>query len=86
MMRFQELVSATIKQNVPLDELASHVMTLGAFDPVFKEPQVRASAIISILFQRVENCRYYSQSISSPQDYFSFFNYDLLFGKQLSLP
>ena len=90
MMRFQELVSATIKslikRNVPRDELTSHVMTLGAFDPVFKEPQVRASAIISILFQRVENCRYYSQSISSPQDYFSFFNYDLLFGKQLSLP
>ena len=43
MMQFQKLVSATIKsfkrRCVPLDELVSHVMTLGAFDPVFKEPQ-----------------------------------------------
>ena len=44
MIRFQKLVSATIKsfqrRCIPLDELVSHVMTLGAFDPVFKEPQV----------------------------------------------
>ena len=44
MIRFQKLVSATIKsfqrRCVPLDELVSHVMTLGTFDPVFKESQV----------------------------------------------
>ena len=44
MLQFQKLVSATIKsfkrRCVPLDELVSHVMTLGTFDPVFKEPQV----------------------------------------------
>ena len=44
MIQFQELVSATIesfiRQNVSLDKLVSHVMTLGAFKPVFREPQV----------------------------------------------
>ena len=44
MIRFQELVSATmnsfIRQNVSQAVLVSHVMTLGAFKPVFKEPQV----------------------------------------------
>ena len=43
MTRFQKLVSATImsfkRRCIPLDELVSNVMTLGAFDPVFKEPQ-----------------------------------------------
>ena len=44
MIRFQELVSAIIEspiqESVSQDRLVSHIMTLGAFDPVLKEPQV----------------------------------------------
>ena len=44
MMQFQKLVSATIesliRQNVSLRRLVSHIMTLVAFDPVYKKPQV----------------------------------------------
>ena len=46
MMRFQELLSVTVKslirQSISHDELVVHVMALGAFKPVFKKPQVPA--------------------------------------------
>ena len=79
MMRFQELVSATIKslirRNVPVDELVPHVMTLGAFDPVLKTPQVP-------LFQDCLNELKAAGTISKVfmvlNDYFSFFNYDII--------
>ena len=76
-MQFQELVSATVKslirQNVPLDELVTHVMTLEAFDPVFKRvplfqdrlSELKAANTIPKLFLILH-------------DYFSFFNYDII--------
>ena len=80
LIRFQKLVSATIKslkrQCIPLDDLVSHVMTLGAFDPVFKEPQepifhhyfkeLKAAETIPKVFMVLN------------QDYFSFFNYHII--------
>ena len=76
-LRFQKLVSATIKsfqkQCVPLDELVSHVMqALGAFDPVWKKPvftdyqeQIKAAKTIPKVFLILN-------------DYFSFFNYHII--------
>ena len=79
MMQFQELVSATIRslitRNVPLDELVSHVMTLGAFDPVFKESQV---PLFQYCFQRLESADTIPKIFLILKDYFSFFNYDII--------
>ena len=79
MMRFQKLVSSTIKsfkrRNVPLDELVSHVMTLGAFDPVFKEPQV---PLFQYCFQRLEAADTIPKVFLALKDYLSFFNYHIL--------
>ena len=78
-MRFQKLVSSTIKsfkrRNVPLDELVSHVMTLGAFDPVFKEPQV---PLFQYCFQRLEAANTIPKVFLAFKDYLSFFNYHIL--------
>ena len=46
MMQFQKLVSATMtsltKRHIPLTDIVSHIMTLGAFDQVYDGPQVPA--------------------------------------------
>ena len=79
MIQFQELVSETIKslirQNVPLDELVSHVMTLGAFDPVFKEPQV---PLFQYYVKELKTADTIPKVFLVLNDYFSFFNYDII--------
>ena len=79
MMQFQKLVSATIKsfkrQCVPLDELVSHVMALGAFEPVFKEPQV---PLLQFCFQELEAADSIPKVFLILKDYFSFFNYHII--------
>ena len=79
MLRFQELVSATIKsfqrRCVPLDELVSHLMALGAFDPVFKEPQ---APLFQYCFQKLEAANTIPKIFLTIKDYFSFFNYHII--------
>ena len=79
MLKFQELVSATIEsliqQNVSQYKLVSHVMTLGAFDPVLKEPQVPALCHC-IKELKVADSIY--EIFLVLNDYFSFFNYQLI--------
>ena len=79
MIRFQELVSATIKsfkrQCVSLDDLVSHVMTLGAFDPVFKKPPV---PLFQYCFQELEAADTIPKVFLVLKDYFSFFNYHII--------
>ena len=79
MIRFQELVSATIKsfkrQRVSLDDLVSHVMTLGAFDPVFKKPQV---PLFQYCFQELKAADTIPKVFLVLKDYFSFFNYHII--------
>ena len=79
MIRFQELVSATIKsfqkRCIPLDDLVSHVMTLGAFDPVFKEPQV---PLFQYCFQELKAADTIPKVFLVLKDYFSFFNYHII--------
>ena len=78
-MRFQQLVSTTIKslqsQCIPPDELVSHVMTLGAFDPVIKKPQV---PLFQYCFQELKNADTIPKVFLILNDYFSFFNYDIV--------
>jgi len=79
MIRFQELVSVTIKsfkrRCVPLDELVSHVMTLGAFDPVFKESQV---PVFRLCFNELKAADTIPKVFMILNDYFSFFNYYII--------
>ena len=79
MIRFQKLVSATIKsfkrRCVPLDELVSHVMTLGAFDPVFKEPQ---APVFRHYFEELKAADTIPKVFMVLNDYFSFFNYHII--------
>ena len=78
-MQFQKLVSATIKsiqkQCVPLDELVSHVMTLGAFEPVFKESKV---PLFQYCFKKLEAADSIPKIFLVLKDYFSFFNYHII--------
>ena len=79
MIQFQKLVSSTIRslkrQHVPLDEIVSHVMTLGAFDPVFKEPQV---PVFQYCFNELKAADTTPKVFMVLNNYFSFFNYQLL--------
>ena len=79
MIQFQELVSATIKslnrRNVPPKKLFSHIMTLGAFGPVFKEPQVPA---FCHRFKELKTANTIYDIFLVLNDYFSFFNYQLI--------
>ena len=78
-MRFQELVSATIKSFQrrcgPLDDLVSHVMTLGTFDPVFKESQV---PVFRLCFQELKTADTIPKVFMILNDYISFFNYHII--------
>ena len=79
MIKFQKLVSATIKsfqeRCVPLDNLVSHVMSLGAFDPVFKESQV---PVFHHRFEELKAADTIAKVFMVLKDYFSFFNYHIL--------
>ena len=79
MLKFQELVSATIEsliqQNVSLYKLVSHVMTLGAFDSVFKEPQV---PVLCHRIKELKAANMIYEIFLVLNDYFSFFNYQLI--------
>ena len=79
MIRFQKLVSATIKslkrRCVPLDDLVSHIMTLGAFDPVFKEPQV---PVFCHCLKELKTAGTIPKIFLILNDYFSFFNYHII--------
>ena len=79
MIRFQELVSATIEsliqQSVPQHKLVSQVMTLGAFDPVLKEPQV---PVLCHHLKELKAASTIYEMFLVLNDYFSFFNYQLI--------
>ena len=79
MMQFQELVSATIesliRRNVSPKRLLSHVMTLRAFGPVFKEPQV---PVLCHHFKELKAADTIYDIFLVLNDYFSFFNYQLI--------
>ena len=79
MIQFQELVSATskslIRRNVPQKILFFQVMTLGAFGSVFKEPQV---PLLCHRFKELKAAKTIHEIFLVLNDYFSFFNYQLI--------
>ena len=79
MISFQALVSATIKslqqRCVPLDELVTHIMTLGAFHPTIKELQV---PVFHHYFDKLTTADTIPKVFMVLNDYFSFFNYHII--------
>ena len=75
-MQFQKLVSLTIlsikEQQIPLSDLVFHIMTLGAFDPVYKQSQMPA---LHHCFKDLQTADTVSKVFLVLKDYFSFFNY-----------
>ena len=80
-MQFQKLVSATIlsleKQQIPLTRLVSHLMTLGAFDPVYKEGEEQVPAFHHH-FKELQTADTVPKVFLVLADYFSFFNYHVI--------
>ena len=79
MMQFQKLVSATLisltQQQIPLTDLVSHIMTLGAFDQVYDGPQVPA---FHYRYKDLQAANTVSEIFLILKDYFSFFNYHII--------
>ena len=79
MMKFQKLVSSTIlsfkRHQIPLHELRSHVMTLGAFSPVHEGPQRPA---LDNHFKDLQTASTVSEIFWLLRDNLSFFNYHIL--------
>ena len=77
MMQFRELVSATmqslISQCVPLDDLKSHVIFLASFNSVRKTDKPKVSFLTKP--KTVDTIGKFFQVLD---DYFSFFNYDVI--------
>ena len=79
MMQFQKLVSATMnsitQQQIPLTDLVSHIMTLGAFDQVYDGPQVPA---FHHRYTELQTADRVSKIFLILKNYFSFFNYHII--------
>ena len=68
-------IESLIRQNVSQDKLVSYVMTLGAFDPVLKEPQL---PVFRYCFKELKAANTIYEIFMVLNDYFSFFNYQLI--------
>ena len=79
MLKFQHVVSVAIKslmkQGVTVDELVSHLMTLGTFDPVKKEAQM---PLLQNCYADLLNAKTIPKVFLTIREYISFFNYDII--------
>ena len=79
MITFQKLVSATWRslqeQDIPLGDIISDIMTLGAFDPVYKGQQVPA---FHHCLKDLQKAQSVSDILQILQPYLSFFNYHII--------
>ena len=63
------------ERNVPVDKLVTHLLSLGAFDPVHKESQKPA---LQTFFQELRNARSIEDVLYIIRDCISFFNYHVI--------
>jgi len=68
-------IESLIRRNVSQDKLVSYVMTLGAFDPVLKEPQL---PVFRYCFKELKAANTIYEIFMVLNDYFSFFNYQII--------
>jgi len=79
MTKFQRLVSITKQslssRQVAIDDIVSHIMTLGAFDPVFKGQQL---PVFQHCIKELESADTVTKVFLTLKDYLSFFNYHII--------
>ena len=63
------------EQNVSVDKLITHLLSLGAFDPVYKDSQKPA---LQTFFQELQNAGSVERVLFIIRDYISFFNYHVM--------
>ena len=63
------------EQNVSVDKLVAHLLSLHAFDPVYKDSQ---KPVLQTFFQELRNARSIEDVLFIIRDYFSFFNYRVI--------
>ena len=63
------------KRNVPVDKLVTHLLSLGAFDPVHKDSQ---KPVLQAFFQELQNAGSIEKVLFIIRDYISFFNYHVI--------
>ena len=79
MFKFQQLLSIVYKslceQKVSVDTLVTHLLSLGALDPVSKQSQ---KPLLQTYFQELQNAGSIENVLWVIRDYFSFFNYRVI--------
>ena len=79
MFKFQQLFSRVYKslceQEVTVDTLVTHLLSLGALDPVSKKSQ---KPLLQTFFQELRNAESIEDVLWVIRDYFSFFNYHVI--------
>ena len=63
------------ERNVPVDRLVAHLLSLRAFDPVYKDSPKPA---LQSFFQELRNTESIGTVLFIIRDYFSFFNYRVI--------
>ena len=63
------------ERNVPVDRLVSHLLSLRAFDPVYKGTQ---KPVLQTFFQELQNAGSIEKVLFIIKDYISFFNYRVI--------
>ena len=63
------------ERSVPVDKLVTHLLSLGAFDPVYKGSQKPA---LYTFFQDLQNAGSIERVLFIIRDYISFFNYHVI--------
>ena len=63
------------KQNVPVGKLVTHLLSLGAFDPVYKDSQ---KPVLQTFFQELRSAGSIEDVLYIIREYISFFNYHVI--------
>ena len=79
MIKFQQLLSTVYEslceQKIPVNKLVTHLLSLGAFDPVSKDSQ---KPLLQTFFQELRSAESIEDVLWVIRDYFSFFNYHVI--------
>ena len=82
MFRFQQLLSrvyeSLCKQKVPVGKLVTHLLSLGALDPVYRRQKDAQKPLFQTFFQELQNATSIEGVLWIIRDYFSFFNYHVI--------
>ena len=79
MFKFQQPLSTVYEslcdRKIPVNKLITHLLSLGAFDPVSKDSQ---KPLLKTFFQELRNADSIEDVLWVIRDYFSFFNYHVI--------